>query len=215
MHEQGTGAALLGYTKLYGQVAGGQAEYLRVPQAQYGPIKVPDGPPDEQFLFLSDVLPTAWQAVEYARIPERWFGGRDRARARSGRCAPGSPAIAARRVFGVDLVAERLEMARRHGIETLDLLEHKDLAGALRDLTDGRGPDSVIDAVGMEAHGSQGVEGDAGVRRAPARRGRGADDAERAGVDRLAGLLSCIDIVRRGGTSRSAACTAARSTRCR
>ncbi|MFD4668485.1 alcohol dehydrogenase catalytic domain-containing protein [Lentzea sp. NPDC058450] len=66
---QGKGAALLGYTKLYGQVPGGQAEYLRVPRAQYGPVKVPDGPPDDRFVYLSDVLPTAWQAVEYAEIP--------------------------------------------------------------------------------------------------------------------------------------------------
>jgi threonine dehydrogenase-like Zn-dependent dehydrogenase len=70
VREQGTGAALFGYTKLYGQVPGGQAEFLRVPQAQYGPIKVPDGPPDDRFVYLSDVLPTAWQAVEYAAIPD-------------------------------------------------------------------------------------------------------------------------------------------------
>src|ERR687897_1532641 len=70
VREYGSGAALFGYTKLYGQVPGAQAEYLRVPQAQFGPIKVPHGPPDEQFLFLSDVLPTAWQAVEYADIPK-------------------------------------------------------------------------------------------------------------------------------------------------
>src|SRR3954449_8094812 len=69
VREHGMGAALFGYTKLYGQVPGGQAEYLRVPQAQYGPIKVPDGPPDDRFVYLSDVLPTAWQAVEYAGIP--------------------------------------------------------------------------------------------------------------------------------------------------
>ena len=68
--EFGSGAALFGYTKLYGQVPGGQAEYLRVPQAQFGPIKVPEGPPDDRFVFLSDVLPTAWQAVEYADIPD-------------------------------------------------------------------------------------------------------------------------------------------------
>src|SRR4051812_26294954 len=68
VREQGTGAALLGYTKLYGQVAGGQAELLRVPQAQYGPIKVPHGPADQRFLYLSDVLPTAAQAVDYASI---------------------------------------------------------------------------------------------------------------------------------------------------
>ena len=69
VHEYDTGAALLGYTKLYGEVPGGQAEFLRVPQAQYGPIKVPEGPPDDRFVYLSDVLPTAWQAVEYANVP--------------------------------------------------------------------------------------------------------------------------------------------------
>ena len=127
VHEQGTGAALFGYTKLYGQVAGGQAEYLRVPEAQYGPIKVPDGPPDEQFLFLSDVLPTAWQAVEYADVP------RDGSVAVLGLGPIGqmSARIArhqgAGKVFGVDLVPERLEMARRHGIEVIDLNDCDDL----------------------------------------------------------------------------------------
>ena len=67
--DQGTGASLFGYTKLYGHVPGGQAQLLRVPQAHFGPIKVPDGPPDDRFLFLSDVLPTAWQAVAYADVP--------------------------------------------------------------------------------------------------------------------------------------------------
>src|SRR4051794_21721386 len=70
VREQGTGAALLGYTKLYGEVPGGQAEYLRVPQAHYGPIKVPEGPSDDRFVYLSDVLPTAWQAVQYADVPD-------------------------------------------------------------------------------------------------------------------------------------------------
>src|SRR5947209_4650897 len=70
VREEGKGAALFGYTKLYGSVPGGQAEYLRVPQAQFGPIKVPEGPADERFVYLSDVLPTAWQAVEYADIPD-------------------------------------------------------------------------------------------------------------------------------------------------
>src|ERR687897_1390986 len=69
VREYDTGAALLGYTKLYGQVPGGQAELLRVPQAQYGPVVVPDGPADDRFIYLSDVLPTAWQAVEYASVP--------------------------------------------------------------------------------------------------------------------------------------------------
>src|SRR5829696_9530114 len=70
VREEGMGAMLFGYTKLYGSKDGGQAEYLRVPQAQYTHIKVPDGPPDERFVYLSDVLPTAWQAVEYAGIPD-------------------------------------------------------------------------------------------------------------------------------------------------
>src|SRR5829696_4406426 len=70
VREYGKGAALLGYTKLYGQVPGGQAELLRVPQAHFGPIKVPEGPSDERFVYLSDVLPTSWQAVEYAAIPD-------------------------------------------------------------------------------------------------------------------------------------------------
>jgi threonine dehydrogenase-like Zn-dependent dehydrogenase len=68
--DQGTGADLFGFSKLYGQVPGGQAEFLRVPQAQFGPIKVPEGPSDERFLYLSDVVPTAWQGVEFAGIPE-------------------------------------------------------------------------------------------------------------------------------------------------
>jgi threonine dehydrogenase-like Zn-dependent dehydrogenase len=154
VHEQGTGAALFGYTKLYGQVAGGQAEYLRVPQAQYGPVKVPEGPPDERFLFLSDVLPTAWQAVDYAAVPPRGtvavlgLGPIGQMAARIARHR------GADRVFGVDLVDERLAMGRRHDVETIDLRECHDLGADLRERTGGRGPDSVIEAVGMEAHGS-------------------------------------------------------------
>jgi threonine dehydrogenase-like Zn-dependent dehydrogenase len=197
--EQGTGGALFGYTKLYGQVPGGQAELLRVPQAQYGPIKVPDGPPDERFLFLSDVLPTAWQAVEYADVPP----GGSVAVLGLGPIGQMSARVArhqgAAQVFGVDLVPERLEMAGRHGVETLNLEDDDDLAGELRERTGGRGPDSVIDAVGMEAHGSGaanaaqsfvGLLPDAVARKM----------MENAGVDRLAALLAGIDIVRRGGT---------------
>jgi threonine dehydrogenase-like Zn-dependent dehydrogenase len=197
--EHGTGGALFGYTKLYGQVPGGQAELLRVPQAQYGPIKVPDGPPDERFLFLSDVLPTAWQAVEYADVPP----GGSVAVLGLGPIGQMSARVArhqgAAQVFGVDLVPERLEMAGRHGVETLNLEDHDDLAGELRERTGGRGPDSVIDAVGMEAHGSGaakaaqsfvGLLPDAVARKM----------MENAGVDRLAALLAGIDIVRRGGT---------------
>ena len=92
---RGHGRRLFGYTKLYGQVPGGQAELLRVPQAHYGPIKVPEGPPDDRFLFLSDVLPTAWQAVQYAQIPDGGSVARHRARARSARWPRGSPSTSA------------------------------------------------------------------------------------------------------------------------
>ena len=113
VREQGTGAALFGYTKLYGQVPGGQAEFLRVPQAQYGPIKVPEGPPDDRFVYLSDVLPTAWQAVEYAEHPRRRDACRARPRPDRRDGARGSPSTAApARCIGVDLVPERLERAR-------------------------------------------------------------------------------------------------------
>src|SRR5205814_3907291 len=119
VHDYDKGAALFGYTKMYGQVPGGQAELLRVPQAQFGPIKVPEGPPDERFLYLSDVLPTAWQAVEYASIP----AGGTVAVFGLGPIGQMSARIAAHRgarVIAVDLVSERLAMAERHGIETVD-----------------------------------------------------------------------------------------------
>ena len=96
VHEYGTGASLLGYTKLYGQVPGGQAEYLRVPQAHYGPIKVPEGPPDDRFVYLSDVLPTAWQAVEVRERARRGDACSCSASGRSARCAPASRSTRAR-----------------------------------------------------------------------------------------------------------------------
>src|SRR3954447_1620143 len=132
--DQGMGASLFGYTRLYGHVPGGQAEYLRVPQAQFGPIKVPEGPVDERFLYLSDVLPTAWQAVEYARIPE----GGSVAVFGLGPIGQMAARIArhqgAERVFGIDLVPERLEMAARHEIEAIDLSQHEDVSATLREL---------------------------------------------------------------------------------
>src|SRR5205814_8988371 len=153
VREQGKGAALLGYTKLYGEVPGGQAELLRVPQAHFGPIKVPEGPPDERFVYLSDVLPTAWQAVDYAAVPD----GGSVAVFGLGPIGQMSCRIALHKgaevVFGIDLVPERLEIARRHGVKAIDLRDQEDIAETLREMTDGRGPDSVIDAVGMEAHG--------------------------------------------------------------
>src|SRR4051812_12939545 len=153
VHEFDTGAAFLGYTKLYGQVPGGQAEFLRVPQAHFGPIKVPEGPPDDRFVYLSDVLPTAWQAVEYANIPD----GGDLLVLGLGPIGEMSCRIAQQRgvehVMAVDLVPERLDRARAHGVDVLDLSEHEDdLPEVVREKTGGRGPISVIDAVGMEAH---------------------------------------------------------------
>jgi threonine dehydrogenase-like Zn-dependent dehydrogenase len=144
------GAALFGYTKLYGELAGGQAEYLRVPQAHYTHIKVPEGPPDERFVYLSDVLPTSWQAVAYADIPE---GGSVTVLG-LGPIGDMSSRIAKHlgfRVIAVDLVPHRIERARQQGIEVLDLGEHDDVAGEIREMTQGRGTDSVIDAVAMEA----------------------------------------------------------------
>jgi threonine dehydrogenase-like Zn-dependent dehydrogenase len=153
--EQGTGAALFGYTKLYGEVPGGQAEYLRVPFGNTLPIKIPEGPSDDRFLFLSDVLPTAWQAVDYAGVPD---GGTVLVLGLGpiGEMATRIAQHRGYRVLAVDLVPDRLARARSHGVEVLDLAEHDgdDLVAVVRGMTDGRGPDSVIDAVGMEAHGS-------------------------------------------------------------
>ena len=196
---QGTGAALFGYTKLYGQVPGGQAELLRVPFGNTLPIKVPDGPPDDRFVFLSDVLPTAWQAVAYAGVPD----GGSVVVLGLGPIGDMSVRIAQHRGYrpiGVDLVPERLSRARERGIEVVDLREHSgDLAEVLRDMTDGRGPDAVIDAVGMEAHGSPAAKtAQAMTSLLPS--GIAAKMMEKAGIDRLHALYSAIDIVRRGGT---------------
>jgi len=196
--DQGMGASLFGYTKLYGQVPGGQAEFLRVPQAQYGPIKVPEGPSDDRFLYLSDVLPTAWQAVEYANIPE----GGTVAVFGLGPIGDMSTRIAKHkgaRVIGIDLVPERILRARANGIEVLDTSDHDDIGDALRGLTDGRGPDSVIDAVGMEAHGAPyGKAAQQLVGLIPD--AIAAKMMEKAGVDRLSVVNAAIDSVRRGGT---------------
>jgi threonine dehydrogenase-like Zn-dependent dehydrogenase len=199
VRDQDKGAALFGYTKLYGQVPGGQAELLRVPQAQFGPIKVPEEGPDERFLFLSDVLPTAWQAVDYAAIPK----GGSVAVFGLGPIGQMSARIArhhgAEQVIGVDIVPERLAMARRHGVEAIDSSQEEDISATIREMTDGRGPDSVIEAVGMEAHGAP------GAKMAQTLAGLLPDAVsapmiKKAGIDRLSALIDAIDTVRRGGT---------------
>jgi len=199
VREEGFGAALFGYSKMYGSVPGGQAEYLRVPQAQNTTIKVPDGPPDDRFVYLSDVLPTAWQAVQYADVPD---GGTVSVLGLGpiGDMATRIGLHQGRRVIAVDLVPERLERARQRGAEVLDLEAHrKDLGEVVRSMTDGRGTDSVIDAVGMEAHGAP-VAGF--IQRAagylPDRIQEKVMDV--AGIDRLRALHTAVDLVRRGGT---------------
>jgi len=194
--DQNSGAALFGYTKLYGQVPGGQAELLRVPLADYNTIPVGSDLPDERYLFLSDILPTAWQAVNYAQVPD---GG---ILAVSGLGPVGQ--LASRvgrhlgyRVLAIDPVPERRAMAERHGIETFDLTD--DVVDRLRDLTDGRGPDSVVDAVGMEAHGSPvatAAQNAVGILPKPVARAT----MQHVGIDRLASMLNSFDLVRRGGT---------------
>ena len=197
--DQGKGAALFGYTSLYGSIPGGQAEYLRVPQAQFGPIPVPDGPPDERFLYLSDILPTAWQGVRYADVPEGGtlavlgLGPVGQLAARIGRH------LGAERVIGVDLVPERLALAAEHGAEVVDLREVDDVAQALIALTDGRGPDSVVESVGMEAHGSPVAKAaQAAVGLLPDALARPLID--KVALDRLDALHTCLKAVRRGGT---------------
>jgi threonine dehydrogenase-like Zn-dependent dehydrogenase len=199
VRSESKGAALFGYTKLYGSVPGGQAEYLRVPQAHFGPVKVPEGASDDRFLYLSDVLPTAWQAVVYADIPPGGsvtvFGLGPIGQM----CARIARHRGAETVIGVDFVPERLEMAGRHGVTTLDSSEVEDLSGAIRSMTGGRGTDGVIEAVGMEAHGAPA----AAIAQTMA---SWLPDAiarvvmEKVGVDRLTALYGSIDAVRRGGT---------------
>ena len=199
VREHGTGAALFGYTKLYGAVPGGQAQYLRVPHADYGPIKVPDGAPDDRFVYLSDVLPTAWQAVEYASVP----AGGSVAVLGLGPIGDMAARIARHRgaatVIGVDLVPERLARAEQQGIDVVDISGDIDLIAATRELTAGRGPDAVIDAVGMEAHGSPAAKAaHTMVRFLPDSLAEKL--MAKAGVDRLAALHAAIEVVRRGGT---------------
>lgn len=199
VRDHGMGAALFGYSELYGEVPGGQAEYLRVPQAQFTHIKVPEGPPDSRFVYLSDVLPTAWQAVQYAAVP----AGGSVTVLGAGPIGDMASRIAQHlgyEVITVDLVPERLERLAARGIHTINSATINGSVGdAIRGLTNGRGTDSVIDAVGMEAHGSP-------VAKAAQQLTSLMPDAlakplmQKAGIDRLDALYTAIDAVRRGGT---------------
>ncbi len=198
VREHGSGAALFGYSKLYGSVEGAQAEYLRVPHADFGPITVPEGPADDRFLFLSDVLPTAWQAVEYAEVPD---GGTLLVLGLGpiGDMATRVALQRGHRVLAVDLVDERLARAVANGVEAIDLRQVDDVAEEVRSRTGGRGPDSVVDAVGMEAHGSP-IAAAAQRMATMLPKKVAAAMIQRGGVDRMAAFYTAIDAVRRGGT---------------
>jgi threonine dehydrogenase-like Zn-dependent dehydrogenase len=198
VREFGKGASLFGYTSLYGAVPGGQAEYLRVPHADFGPVKVPEGVSDERYLYLSDILPTAWQAFEYADVPEDGtvavfgLGPVGQLTARIARHA-------GRRVIGIDRVPERLALAAAHGAEVVNLDEVDDVTQAVLDLTDGRGADGTVDAVGMEAHGSPLAKAAiSAVGVLPDKMARPLTD--KFAIDRLAALHAALKSARRGGT---------------
>ncbi|MFC5380031.1 zinc-dependent alcohol dehydrogenase [Aquipuribacter nitratireducens] len=193
----GTGASLFGYTTLYGQVPGGQAEYLRVPFADSLPVVVPDGPPDDRFVYLSDVLPTAWQGVEYSGVQP----GESLVVLGLGPIGDMACRVALHRgvgtVIGIDPVPERVERARQRGITAL--LLDDDVVETVQDLTDGRGPHAVLDAVGLEAHGSPGAKAaHTATRLLPD--ALASKFMRKAGVDRLHALHLAIELVRRGGT---------------
>jgi threonine dehydrogenase-like Zn-dependent dehydrogenase len=147
-------AAIFGYSHMLGGYAGGQAEYARVPYADVGPIKIPDGMPDEQVLFLSDILPTGYMGADNCNIKRGdtiavWGCGP------VGQFAIKSAfLLGAERVIAIDRFPYRLRMAReKGGAETINYAEVDSVPEVLREMTGGRGPDACIDAVGMEAHG--------------------------------------------------------------
>jgi threonine dehydrogenase-like Zn-dependent dehydrogenase len=145
-------AGLFGYSHLLGGYAGGQAQYARIPFADVGPIKIPDGLPDEQVLFLSDIFPTGYMAAEQCNIQRGdtvavWGCGP------VGLMAIKSARIlGAERVIAIDRIPERLRLASEHGGAEILNYDQVDVMEALEEITGGRGPDACIDAVGMEGH---------------------------------------------------------------
>lgn len=196
--EHGTGASLFGHSRLYGQVPGAQAEFLRVPFADTLPIKVPHGPSDDRFVFLSDVLPAAWQAVEYAALRP----GQTLLVLGAGPIGDMCSRIALMRGLRVlvsDPVPERRDRVAARGATSLVETFELPLATQVRELTGGRGADAVIDAVGMEARASPVPESLTNVvGMLPNRLARPL--IRHSGVDRLAALHLALDAVRRGGT---------------
>jgi len=150
-----SGAGIFGYSHLYGGYAGGQAEYVRVPFANVGPMKIPDDLSDEQVLFMTDIMPTGYQAAERGEIhpgdvvavwgcgPVGYFA------------IQSAWLLGASRVIAIDRFPERLALARDVGkAEVINYSDTDDITELLKQMTGGRGPDVVIDAVGMEAHGT-------------------------------------------------------------
>jgi threonine dehydrogenase-like Zn-dependent dehydrogenase len=183
-------SGLFGYSHMLGGFAGGQAEYLRVPYADVGPIKVPDGIPDEHVLFLSDIFPTGYMAAENAEIEPGdtvavWGAGP------VGQFAMQSAwMLGAGRVIAIDNVPERVQMAATYGKAELINFDEVDVYDRLMEMTKGRGPDRCIDAVGAEAHAGGSV--DAVVDKIKA--------AVFLGTDRPHVLRQAIMCCRKGGT---------------
>lgn len=184
-------AGLFGYSHLLGGFAGGQAEFIRVPYADVGPIKVPEGLPDEQVLFLSDIFPTGYMAAENAGIEPGdtvavWGCGP------VGQFAIQSAwMLGAGRVIAIDTVPERLAMAELNGrAEVIDFTK-TNVYDCLQDLTKGRGPDRCIDAVGAEAHGLGGAMGSVIDK---------VKSAAYLATDRPSVLREVIQCCRKGGT---------------
>lgn len=150
-------SGLFGFSHMLGGFSGGQAEYVRIPYANVGPIKVPESLSDEQALFLSDIFPTGYMAAENADIKSGdtvavWGCGP------VGQFAIQSAwMLGAKRVIAIDMIPERLDLAEKHSkAEVIRTIDPKEVYERLMDMTDGRGPDSCIDAVGAEAHGMEG-----------------------------------------------------------
>ena len=213
VREYGSGAALFGYTKLYGQVPGGQAEYLRVPLADYNHIRVGTDLPDDRYLFLSDILPTAWQGVEYANVPE---GGTLAVMGLGpvGQFAARIGVHLGYRVLAVEPVPERRAMAERHGVQTLRPHRH-DRRRAARPDRGARGglPSSTRSAWRRTA--TPGVKLAQQRGRAAARPARAAADGQGRPRPARRRCYASIDLVRRGGTVSLSGVYAGEADSCR